>query len=70
MIIDGEALNTLGTTVDESQTMGLSSRELELGDTSVRCALLAVDQTAVVIHLAVDKVVVREWWALWWAWWW
>lgn len=67
MVVDGEALNAFGTCIDESQTVGLSGRELEFGNTGARRALLAVgDQTAVVIHFAIDQVVVRfrrcGWW--------
>lgn len=67
MIVDGEALNALGTCVDEAQTVGLSGREFKDGNTSVRRALLAVgDQTAVVVHFAIDQVIVGSWR---WGWW-
>lgn len=46
--------------------MLLSRVELELGETGVWCASLAVSyQGAVVVHFAVDEVVVGEWRGAW-----
>lgn len=43
--------------------MLFSGVKLELGETSVRCARLAsCNQGAVVVHLAIDEIVVGEWW--------
>ena len=40
--------------------------ELELGETRVRRASLAIgNQGTIVIHLAVDEIVVREWRGTW-----
>lgn len=63
MSIDGETLSTLGTGVDETETVGLAGLELELGDTSIVRALGLVSSSnsgAVEVALAVDEVVVRE----------
>ncbi len=67
MVVDGEALYALGTSIDESQTVSLPGRELEDGNTSVRRALLPVgDQTAIEIHFAIDQIIVGGWR---WGWW-
>ena len=59
--VDREALDPLGAAVDQPQAVLLPGVELELGEARVRRAGLAVgDQGAVVVHLAVDQIVVRE----------
>ena len=62
MAVDGEALDTFGTAVDQPEAVLLSGVELELGDASVgRAGLAAGDEGAVVVHLPVDEIVVGEW---------
>lgn len=55
--VDGEALGTLGTGVDEAKTVGLAGLELELGDTGIVGALCVISGRnggAVEVALAVD----------------
>ena len=61
--INGETLNTFGATVDKPESVLLARLELELRKTSVRCARLGLvcDQSAVVVHFAVNQIDVREW---------
>lgn len=58
VIVDGELLNAFGTAVDESQPVLLSGLEPEFGYSGIGCAMGAVDKRTVVIHLAVDQVVI------------
>ena len=62
VVVDAEALDTLGSGVNQPKTMGLPLSELKLGNTSVRSARYSSGSfRAVVIHLAVDQVIVRSW---------
>ena len=64
--VDGEALDAFSTAVDEPQTVFLPGVELEFGKTGIRGAVNRGigDQRAIVVHLAVDEVVVGEGWRL------
>ena len=67
MVIDGEPLQTRGARVDQPETMNLTAGELELGYTSMGCALYSyqfgVSETTslditglATLHLAAVKV--------------
>ena len=59
--VNGETLDTFGTAVDKPQAHLLSRMELEFGETGIGCTLLTIcDERAIVVHLAVDEIVVRE----------
>lgn len=62
VIIDGKPLQAFGSSIDQSQAMCLAACELELGYAGIGCTVGTVGGylAAVVIHLAVDQVVVRE----------
>ena len=61
--INSKALDSFGTAVDEPESVLLSRVEFELGETCVRRAsLTGGDQGAIVVHLAIDEIVVGEWW--------
>lgn len=63
MTINGEALDTLGTGVDQTETMNLTRSELELGHTGISgtgSLVTGGDGGAVKVHLAIDEVVVRS----------
>ena len=63
MVVDRESLDTLGTSVDESETVSLSACERELGQPSIRYAGVAGCDgcSAVRVTFAVDQVVVGGW---------
>lgn len=66
VVVDGETLDTLGSRIDQAQSMRLVGLELELGDAGVadaRRRVTGLDGRAVEIHLAVDQVVdgVDQW---------
>ena len=59
MIVNGEFLNTFTTGIDQSKTMGFAGLEPEFRDACIRGACgTARDQGAVVVHFAVDEIVV------------
>jgi hypothetical protein len=61
--INTESLNSLRTGIDQPQSVGLSSRELELGNSGIIGAGSVVASSfrgAVKIHLSVDEVVVLQ----------
>ena len=61
VIVDGEPLKSFGARVDQTQPVGFASRELELGQTSVRRAgVISISNVAVVDHFTVDECVVGE----------
>ena len=63
MVVDRESLDTLGTSVDESETVSFSACECEFGQPSIRYASVAGCGccSAVRIAFAVDQVVVGGW---------
>ena len=58
--VDTEFLDSLGAAVDQTQTVGLASLEVELGEGSALDAGIGLvrGRAAGEIHLAVDQVVV------------
>ena len=58
--INAELLDTLGTSIDQSQPMLLPGRELKLGKTCVVRAWRSIsDKRAIVVHLPVDQIINR-----------
>lgn len=58
VLINAELLDTFGPSVDQSQPVLVSRRELEFGKTSIVRARRSIsDERAIVIHLAIDQIV-------------
>ena len=61
MIVNREALNTLSTRIDQSQTMSFTRLEVEFGKPSVGRASPSNGGVGTVkVHFAIYQVVVRE----------
>ena len=60
MIVDTEFLDTLGTRIDQSQSMLLPGCEFKFGKTGVIRARRAIShEGAIVIHLSINQIVDR-----------
>jgi len=59
MIVNGELLKTLGSGVDQSQTVSFSRFKPELRKTGIRNANGAIEsERAIEVHLPIDKIIV------------
>jgi hypothetical protein len=62
--VDTESLNALGSSIDQSQSVGLASSELEFCKSSAISARSGIPSGhcgTVEVHLAIYQVVVRSW---------
>ena len=66
MIVNGKLLNAFTSGIDQSKTMGLAGLKPEFRDACIRSACsTGRDLGAVIVHFAVDKVVVGNFWGFW-----